>query len=206
MAYCRTPTTTPVFSVAGATLTIPNALGDVDDVQTNVVIQGDVTFAATNTYSGTTTVSAGTPAGRRWRHDRMPRVEARRHRRRHALGIIRNSDDINIGYATSGTGSVAQDGSDTLTLSGSNGYSGGTEIDTGNLAFGSAASIGGGTGNANVTINQAGALNVSGPYTTVMGWLGSGAIDPGSTGAPALTGNSGETPIDMKGYYCLARL
>ena len=90
------------------------------------------------------------------------------------------SDDINIGYATSGTGSVAQDGSDTLTLSGSNGYSGGTEIDTGNLAFGSAASIGGGTGNANVTINQAGALNVSGPYTTVMGWLGSGAIDPGS--------------------------
>ena len=92
------------------------------------------------------------------------------------------NDDINIGYAISGTGSVAQDGSDTLTLSGSNGYSGGTEIDMGNLAFSSTAAIGGGTGNANVTINQAGILNVSGPYpyNTVMGWLNSGAIDPSS--------------------------
>ena len=51
---------TCIFGGGVATLTIPNALGDVDDVQTNVVIQGDVTFAATNTYSGTTTVSAGT--------------------------------------------------------------------------------------------------------------------------------------------------
>ena len=114
------------------------------------------------------------------------------------------SDNINIGYAISGTGSVAQDGSDTLTLSGSNGYSGGTEIDTGNLAFGSAASIGGGTGNANVTINQAGALNVSGPYTTVMGWLAAARSTRVPQAGTALTGNSGETPIDMKGYDSLA--
>ena len=166
---------TCIFGGGGATLTIPNALGDVDDVQTNVVIQGDVTFAATNTYSGTTTVSAA-----RCRSEMAARPDAsgRAAVTDNATLSYDRSDNINIGYAISGTGSVAQDGSDTLTLSGSNGYSGGTEIDTGNLAFGSTAAIGGGTGNANVTINQAGALNVSGPYTTVMGWLGSGGIDP----------------------------
>ena len=67
----------------GCDATIPNALGDVDDVQTNVVIQGDVTFAATNTYSGTTTVIAGTlQVGDGGTTGCLG--SARRHRRRHA--------------------------------------------------------------------------------------------------------------------------
>ena len=100
---------------------------------------------------------------------------------------------------------MAQDGSGTLTLGGINSYSGGTEIDSGNLAFTSTSAIGGGTGNAKVTINQGGALDVPGPYpyNTAMGWLNSGAIDPSSTGALALIGGSDER-VNMTGYDSLS--
>ena len=40
-----------------------------------------------------------------------------------------------IASAISGAGSVTQDGSGTLTLSGANSYSGGTQIDAGNMVF-----------------------------------------------------------------------
>ena len=51
---------TCIFGGGGGTLTLPNSLADVGGWPTSVVIQGNVTFTAINSYSGTTTISAGT--------------------------------------------------------------------------------------------------------------------------------------------------
>ena len=109
------------------------------------------------------------------------------------------SDDVTIDYAISGTGSVAQDGSGTLTLSGANGYSGGTEIDNGNLAFGGTGSIPSGTGS--IIVSSGGGLNVPGPYNHVTDWLS--MIDPASDGALAITADNSET-INMTGHDYLS--
>ena len=92
---------------------------------------------------------------------------------------------------------MAKVGSGTLTLTGTANCTGGTTIDGGNLEFGSAAAIPGGSGS--ITIYQGGALNVSGAYNTVERWLASDFIDTvNSTGALALTGG-GPLTVDMTG-------
>ena len=95
-----------------------------------------------------------------------------------------------------GTATLVKTGNGLLVLSGSNSYNGGTQIDAGNLVFNSAASI---PGSGQISINAPGALNVTGAYSTVTGWLGSNQINVNSTGALALTGTSNET-INMGAY------
>ena len=91
--------------------------------------------------------------------------------------------DTTVNNPISGSGSLTQGGPDTLTLGGSNHYAGGTTIDAGNLAFNSTASIPG--GDNSVMINQGGALNVPGPYSSVAYWQSTKMIDPSSAGAGA---------------------
>ena len=111
--------------------------------------------------------------------------------------------DTAVNNPISGTGSLTQEGAFTVTLDGGNSYSGGTEIDAGNLAFGSTAAIGTGNASGNITVNDGGQLDVPGPYTTVTQWLAGGTINTGSNGALALTGDSSEW-IDMTGYDSLS--
>ena len=62
-----------IFGGGGGTLTLPNSLADVDGSATSCVIQGNVTFIATNMYSGTTTISAGTLQLGDGKYDRLVR-------------------------------------------------------------------------------------------------------------------------------------
>ena len=99
----------------------------------------------------------------------------------------------------SGGGSVAKIGAGTLTLSGSETYSGTTAVNAGNLAYSSSSAV----SSNSITINPGGAVNVSGAYPTVTAWLGSNLINPASTGALALTGSSNET-ISMGSFSSLS--
>ncbi|MGO9111564.1 MAG: autotransporter-associated beta strand repeat-containing protein [Thermoguttaceae bacterium] len=101
---------------------------------------------------------------------------------------------------SAGTAGLVKTGAGLLLLSGSNSYNGGTQINAGNVVFSSASSI---PNNGLISINAPGALDVTGAYSTVTGWLSSGKINVGSTGALALSGMSNET-INMGAYRNLA--
>ena len=115
-----------------------------------------------------------------------------------------SSNTLTVGGPINGSGfSLTKAGSGTLVLGGSNSYSGGTIINAGNLIFTSTAAIP--TGTQNITINSGGALDVTvtGAYTTVSGWLGSGKINTASAGALALTAGSSTETISMTAYSSL---
>jgi len=99
---------------------------------------GAVTLAADNTYTGLTTVAAGTlnvgAGGSSGSLAGNVQTEGR-------LAFNR-SDDTTYAAAITGAGDVAIVGSGRLTLTGSNDYTGGTVLGNGRLAVGSAAAIG----------------------------------------------------------------
>src|SRR5262249_40311442 len=102
---------------------------------------GTLTLSGTNTYSGSTTISAGTlqigTCGTTGSVAGNITDDA-------AL-VFNRSDALTYGGVISGTGSVTQAGSGTLTLSGSNLYGGGTALNAGTLAVGNNAALGTGT-------------------------------------------------------------
>jgi fibronectin-binding autotransporter adhesin len=153
-------------------------------------------LTGSNTYGGTTTISAGTlqigPGG--------------------ALGpntVTNNSvlqvnrpDSFTLGNSVSGSGALVQTGTGTLIVTGNNSYSGGTRVNAGNVAFSSANSI---PGSGKITISGPGAVNVSGAFSTVSGWLNSNEISTASNGALALAlvGTSNES-INIGNYSQLS--
>ena len=95
--------------------------------------------------------------------------------------------------AISGSGGVTKLGLGILTLGNlGNSYSGGSTISGGVLQFATGAMPSSGS----ITINAGGALANSGPYTTVVGWLGSGLIAASTSGAIAVSGVNTEA-IDL---------
>ena len=100
--------------------------------------------------------------------------------------VFDRSDAVTFGGAISGTGTVAQIAGGSLTLTGTNTYSGGTLISAGTLT-GSASSFGSGAilDNAALVINQpadaafANAINGSGSFTK----LGAGRLNVTGTGS-----------------------
>ncbi len=120
-----------------------------------VVKSGDetLTLSGTNSYTGGTTISGGTPVA--------TNVEA--------LGSGDVTDDatleLNTGgtfdNAISGSGQVVKSGDKMLTLSGANSYSGGTLISDGTLVASNVEALGTG----DVTNNATLALNTGGDFT-----------------------------------------
>ena len=132
-----------IFGGGGGTLTIPNSLADVDGSATSCVIQGNVTFIATNMYSGTTTISAGTLQlgdGSTTASFGTGDVTD------NASLVFNCLNDTTIGNAISGSGSLTQEGPDTLSLTGANSYSGFTMISDGTLQIGAGTTGSLGTG------------------------------------------------------------
>jgi autotransporter-associated beta strand protein len=155
---------------------------------------GMLVLMGSNTYGGTTTISAGTlqlgPGG-----TLGPSPVAD-----NSVLQVNRPDMFTLTNSVSGTGALTQLGTGTTTLIGTNGYSGGTSVNAGNLVFGTTSSI---PGSGTVLITGSGALNVSGAYSNVTGWLNSGKINAASNGALALTATSNES-INMAGYPQLA--
>ena len=91
---------------------------------------------------------------------------------------------------TTGTGggaiALVKLGSGTLSLSGSNSYSGGTVVAAGTLRFDTPQSL---PAAGTIDIRSGAAFVASGAYPTLAQWLASGRIDSTSSGAVVLTGN-----------------
>ncbi|MDA7916682.1 autotransporter-associated beta strand repeat-containing protein, partial [bacterium] len=87
--------------------------------------------------------------------------------------IFDRSDAISYGDIISGTGSVTQNGSDTLTLSAANAYTGGTTVNSGTLSLTYGAQIGAIRGD--LTINSGATLNSTAANT--IGWDATNRVD-----------------------------
>ncbi len=154
---------------------------------------GSLVLTGSNTYSGATAINGGTlelgPGGTLGPASVTD----------NSMLEVNRPDTYTLPNAISGVGAVNQNGAGTLVLAGTNSYSGGTRVSDGNLAFASAAAL---PASGTILLTQSGALNVSGAYATVTGWLGSGKISPATSGILALTGASNEN-INMGGYATL---
>ncbi|RFE54772.1 autotransporter outer membrane beta-barrel domain-containing protein [Salmonella enterica] len=146
-----------------------------------VVKSGDetLTLSGTNTYSGGTLISGGTLVA--------SNVEA--------LGTGDVTDnavlELNTGgdfdNAISGSGQVEKSGDGTLTLSGSNTYTGGTTINDGTLIATSVDALGSG----DVTDNATLALNTGGTFDNAIS--GSGKVEKSGDDALTLSGANSYT-------------
>ena len=174
---------TCIFGGGGGTLTLPNSLADVGGWPTSVVIQGNVTFTAINSYSGTTTISAGT----------LQLGDGSTTASFGTGDVIDNSslvfncaDNTAIGNAISGTGSLTQEGTDTVTLTGANSYSGFTMISDGTLQIGAGDTGSLGTG---VVVDNSSLVFDCGTGVTLPDAIeGTGSLTQEGSGTLTLTG------------------
>ena len=154
---------------------------------------GLMELTASNTYTGLTTVSAGT----------LQLGDGVSNNGSVASTTIANSGVLTFanpyaqtyGGSITGTGGLIKTGPGTLTLTSNLGsFNGPTTVNAGNLAFVNQL-----FGNTIITINSPGALNVTGAYPSVTDWLTNtnnndiNFINTASTGAVALTGNDSES-------------
>ncbi|MFH1044538.1 MAG: autotransporter-associated beta strand repeat-containing protein, partial [Pseudomonadota bacterium] len=172
---------------------------------------GTLTLTGANTYSGTTTISAGTlqvgDGGTTGTLGNSAVTD-------NGTLAFNRSDSILMDYFISGSGALTQAGSGTLTLRGTNTYSGGTTISAGTLAVGNggtAGQLGGGAVTNNgtllrfqradsITVNNAisgtGALTYTGGVQNDGNTLTLGGANT-YTGATTVDG-TGPYPVTLK--------
>ena len=191
------------------TLTLTGGDADNNTVAGDIIDNGGPTALAkngagkwvvsgTNTYSGGTTIAAGTL-----------QVGAGGESGALGSGNIINSATLSfnragtltVGGVISGTGSLFKDGSGTVVLSANNTYTGPTTITAGTLQVGSGGSNGKVDGNNTITNNGTLVFNSSGAFTMNAGSIitGSGALIKRGSGLLMLRGNesyNGGTLID----------
>jgi autotransporter-associated beta strand protein len=165
----------------GGTLTMASALTGANDlvVAGNGTTPGTVILAANNTFSGITTISAGTlqignggTAGSLGSGDVF----------NNATLAINRADVVTLANAISGTGALQQNGTGTTRLTGTSTYTGATVVNAGTL------SVNGSIASSAVTVNSGGTLGGNGSVgdTTING----GTLSPGnSIGTLNVTGN-----------------
>ncbi len=126
-------------------------------------------FTGTNTYTGVTTISAGTlqlGAGGSTGSVAGNIVD-------NGALALNGSTKTTFSGVISGTGSVTKMGSNIFVLSGDNTYTGGTTISAGTLKLGNNAGIGVGS----VFVDKNGVLDLYGYSPTIYGLTGSGRIN-----------------------------
>ena len=159
---------------------IMSGTGAVQKLGTNTV-----TFSGANTYSDGTIVAAGTLAG--------TATSLQGNITNNAALLFNQSTPGTYASVISGSGSVEKTGSDTLSLSGANTYSGGTTVTAGTLA-GTATSLQG-----NITNNAALLFNQSTPGTYASVISGSGSVAKTGSNTLSLSGTNtytGSTTIN----------
>ena len=166
---------------------------------------GTLILTGANTYTGGTTISAGTlqignggttgsVAGNIVDNTAL---------------VFNRSNNLTYAGVISGTGSLTKSGAGTLTLTGNSTYTGGTTISAGTLAVSSDANLGAASGgltfgggtlqstatfssNRGVTLTGGGTLNTNAATTLTLGGAitGTGSLTKSGTGTLTLSGNN----------------
>ncbi|WP_018980577.1 autotransporter-associated beta strand repeat-containing protein, partial [Saccharibacter floricola] len=147
---------------------------------------GVTTLAANNTYSGPTTINAGTlqlgNGGTTGWITSQPIVN-------NGTLAINHSDDVVISQLMSGSGAFNQNGPGKITLLADNTYSGPTTINAGTLQLGNGGTTGSIASQA-ITDNGTLAINHRDNVTLNQAISGTGALNQNGSGITTLTGNS----------------
>ena len=168
---------------------------------------GTLTLSGNNTYSGATTVNAGTlqlgaaggiasssavtvgASGTLDLNNYGPTIGSLSGAGAVTLGsgtlTAGNGSDTTYSGVMSGTGGLTKSGTGTLTLSGANTYSGATTINAGTVKLGAAGGIG---SSSAVTVGASGTLDLNNYSPTIASLSGAGAV---SLGSGTLTVSSG---------------
>src|SRR5204863_379921 len=109
---------------------------------------GTLTLTGNNTYTGTTTISAGILAV--GNGGATGDISASANVVNNAALSFSRSNAVSYGDVISGTGALAQAGGGTLTLTGNNTYSGTTTISAGTLSVGNGGTTGSISSSANI--------------------------------------------------------
>src|SRR2546423_1421360 len=148
---------------------------------------GTLVLTGANSYSGGTTVSAGTlqigTGGTAGTLGSGAIVD-------NGTVNINHSDAVTISDNISGSGAFGKQGAGVLTLSGTNTYGGVTNVDGGLINFSAAASYSGLAANS-ISVNAAGAVQNGAGSVTDAAFLG--RINTASTGALAITATDAAT-------------
>ncbi|HEX8381367.1 MAG TPA: autotransporter domain-containing protein [Allosphingosinicella sp.] len=145
---------------------------------------GTLTLTGANTYTGGTTIEAGTlQVG-----DGGTTGSITGNVVDNATLVFNRSDSVTYSGVVSGTGSLRKAGSGTLILTGANTYAGGTAIDSGTLQIGNGGTSGSITGNvvdnATLAFNRSDAVTFGGIVS------GTGTVRKQGTGTLTLSGAS----------------
>jgi outer membrane autotransporter protein len=145
---------------------------------------GILIFTANNTYTGGTTISAGTlQLGNGGTSGSIVGDVVN-----NATLVVNRSDALTLSGNVSGTGAFQQAGTGTTTFTGTNTYTGGTTISAGMLQLGNGGTSGSIVGN--VVDNGTLTFNRSNTYTFGGAISGSGTVNQNGSGTTALTGAS----------------
>ena len=200
------------LTLAGATPTISMASGISATISSVIAGTAGLTKAGlgtliltgANTYTGGTTISAGTlQIGNGATGSVVGDIVD------NAALVFNRTGTLTYAGVISGTGSVTKSGTATLTLTGNSTYTGGTTINAGTFVVSTDANLGAASGglsfgggtlqstasftsNRNVTLIGAGTFNTNAATTLTLGGAitGSGSLTKSGTGTLTLTGTS----------------
>jgi fibronectin-binding autotransporter adhesin len=150
---------------------------------------GNLTLGGLNTYTGTTTVSAGTltvgaggslGTGNATLSGKL---------------VFNRSDNVNYNGVLSGAGSLTQAGAGNLTLGGLNTYTGTTTVSAGTLTVGSISALGAGI----VTVSGAGVVDLGGQAVANSFVVNGGTLQGGTVNIAKITATSGVISSDLSG-------
>ena len=148
---------------------------------------GTQVFSGSNTYTGTTTISAGVlqlGTGAAGQNGSVASIVD------NARLVFNNGDAQTYSGNISGTGTLTKNGSASLFLAGANSYSGSTSVNAGLLQYNASGAIAGSGRNIAVNAAAAAALGYV-PAVSIQNDL-LGRIVASSSGALALTANTSE--------------